>query len=206
MIGKFGLGDDHQSAGRHVQPVNDERTRCLGIFPAHQRIDGRLGSILSRHGEQSCRFVDHGQLAVFVERFHLLIEHLYRLREWFLLSADAVFRRSRAFEYRWRQHPVQYRLALAVAGRIELQVVADFLLGAFSPPEHRHLQRLVAVLVGILQQFRFAALAASGWRHHLQGSNPARSYRRLWILLQGFISENLQQILAFPLLVQHSEL
>ena len=206
MIGKFGLGDDHQSAGRHVQPVDDERTGCLGIFPVHQRIDRWLGSILSRYGEQSCRFVDHGQLAVFVERFHLLIEHLCRLREWFLLSAEAVFRRSRAFEYRWRQHPVQYRLALAVAGRIELQVVADFLLGAFSPPEHRHLQRLVAVLVGILQQFRFAALAASGWRHHLQGSNPARSYRRLRILLQGFISENLQQILAFPLLVQHSEL
>ena len=150
--------------------------------------------------------MDHGQLAVFVERFHLLIEHLYLLSERSLLPTDAVFCRCRAFEYRWRQHPVEDGLALAVAGRIELQVVADFLLRAFSPPEHSHLQRLVAVLVGILQQFRFAALAASGWRHHLQGCNPARSYRRLRILLQGFISENLQQILAFPLLVQHSEL
>ena len=206
MIGKFGLGDDHQSAGRHVQPVNDERTGSLGIFPSHQRIDRWLGSVLSRYREQSCRFVDHGQLAVFVERFHLLIEHLYLLREWSLLSADAVFCRCRAFEYRWRQHPMQYRLALAVAGWIELQVVTDFLLRAFSPPEHSHLQRFVTMLVGILQQFRFAALAAPGWRHHLQGSNPARSYRRLRILLQGFISENLQQILAFSLLVQHSEL
>ena len=101
---------------------------------------------------------------------------------------------------------MQYRLTLAVAGWIELQVVTDFLLRAFSPPEHSHLQRFVTMLVGILQQFRFAALAAPGWRHHLQGSNPARSYRRLRILLQGFISENLQQILAFSLLVQHSEL
>ena len=67
MIGKFGLGDDHQSAGRHVQPVNDERTGSLGIFPSHQRIDRWLGSVLSRYREQSCRFVDHGQLAVFVE-------------------------------------------------------------------------------------------------------------------------------------------
>ena len=101
---------------------------------------------------------------------------------------------------------MQYRLALAVAGRIELQVVTDFLLRAFSPPEHSHLQRFVTMLVGILQQFRFAALAAPGWRHHLQGCNPARGYRRLRILLQGFFSENLQQILALPLLVQHSEL
>ena len=51
MIGKFGLGDDHQSAGRHVQPVNDERTGSLGIFPSHQRIDRWLGSVLSRYRE-----------------------------------------------------------------------------------------------------------------------------------------------------------
>lgn len=39
MIGKIGLGNQQHAAGRHVQPVNDERTGSLRIFAAHQRID-----------------------------------------------------------------------------------------------------------------------------------------------------------------------
>ncbi len=102
------------------------------------------------------------------------------------------------------QHPMQYRLAFAIAGRINCQVMANFLLRTFAPPEHRHLQRLVTMQVSILQQFRFAALATSGRRHHLQGSYSARCKGGLRIIPEGCIPENLQQVLRLAFMILHA--
>ena len=51
MIGKLGLGNNHQSACCHVQTMDDERTGSFLIFPAHQSVDGRLGCIFPRNRE-----------------------------------------------------------------------------------------------------------------------------------------------------------
>ncbi len=192
MIGKLGLGNNHQSAGCHVQTMDDERTCCLWIFPPHDANRPMAGHA-SFPGTESNprRLVDNGQLVIFVEAFPPAMTFFGMFRYQMTLS---------------RQHPMQYRLALAIAGRIELQMMANFLFRTFSPPEHRHLQRLVTMLVSILQQLRFAALATSGWRHHLQGCYSARSNGRLRIIPEGCISENLQQILAFSFMIQHAEL
>ena len=67
------------------------------------------------------------------------------------------------------QHPLQDGLALAVAGRIEVQVMAYFFLRTFSPPEHGHLQRTITVAVGILQQLGCAAVASPSRRNAVRG-------------------------------------
>ena len=101
---------------------------------------------------------------------------------------------------------MQYRLAFAIAGRIELQMMANLLLRTFAPPEHCHLQRLVTMQVSILQQFRFAAFATSGWRHHLQRSYSARCKGGLRIIPEGCIPENLLQVLHLAFMILHAEL
>ena len=101
---------------------------------------------------------------------------------------------------------MQYRLAFAIAGWIELQVMANLFLRTFAPPEHGHLQRLVTMLVSILQQFRFAAFATSGRRHHLQSCYSARCNSGLRIIPEGCISENLQQVFALTFMILHVEL
>ena len=73
MIGKLGLGNNHQSACSHVQTMDDERTGSFLVLPAHQSVDGRLGCIFPGNGEQSFGLIDDSQLAVFVKRFHLII-------------------------------------------------------------------------------------------------------------------------------------
>ena len=60
MIGKLSLGNDHQTAGRHVEAMNDEWTRRLRELLTCPRIDGWLLRILSRHGEHTFRLVDDG--------------------------------------------------------------------------------------------------------------------------------------------------
>ena len=73
MIGKFGLGNQQHSAGRHVQPVNDERTGSFGIFPSHQRIDRRLGFIFPRHRQQTFGLMDDRNFSILIKCFHLII-------------------------------------------------------------------------------------------------------------------------------------
>ena len=170
MIGKLGLGNHHQSAGRHVEPMNDERSCGLGHSAPHDGIH-RLGSVLSWNRQHSCRLAYYGYLLIFVDSLQLRL----------------VFFRPRTGGL--GQHPLQDGLALAVAGRIEVQVVAYFLLRTFSPPEHGHLQRTITVAVGILQQLGLAAFsAASRWN------------------LGCRVLENLQEILAIALWVEHTEL
>ena len=66
--------------------------------------------------------------------------------------------------------------------------MSDFFFRTLSPPEHRHLQRLVAMLVSVLQEFRLAAFSTSGrWN------------------LNRLVLENLQQILGFSFRIQHLE-
>ena len=70
MIGKLGLGNHHQSAGRHVEPMNDERSCGLGHSAPHDGIH-RLGSVLSWNRQHSCRLAYYGYLLIFVDSLQL---------------------------------------------------------------------------------------------------------------------------------------
>ena len=170
MIGKLGLGNHHQSAGRHVEPMNDERSCGLGHSAPHDGIH-RLSSVLSWNRQHSSGLAYYGYLLIFVDS----------------LQFRPVFFRPRAGGL--GQHPLQDGLALAVAGRIEAQMMANFLLRTLSPPKHGHLQRPITMAVSILQQLGLTAFTASSrWN------------------LGSRVLENLQEILALALWVEHTEL
>lgn len=73
VIGKFCLGDDQQSACRHVQSVYDERSFSLWVLFPSPRIDGRLLGIFSRNGEQAFWLVDDGKFPIVVQNLHLIV-------------------------------------------------------------------------------------------------------------------------------------
>ena len=67
VVGRHGLGDDHQPTGVHVEAVDDERRRGIGEAAAHEA-QHTLAPALAWNGEQSGGFAHHADVGVVVER------------------------------------------------------------------------------------------------------------------------------------------
>src|SRR3712207_4306437 len=63
------------------------------------------------------------------------------------------------------KHEPQDGFALAVAGRIVMEVMTNFVFRAFAPPKHGHLHGTKVVGESVLQQFGLTTFAASGRRN-----------------------------------------
>ena len=146
MVGLTRLGHNQQAGRSHVQPMGQHGRRTAA---QHEREHRRLAA-LARHTEHARRFTDNGHGTVLV--------------------ADVKCRGSRCRQRRVRsnvqspQHMGENGLALALASRVVVQVVAYLLLGRASPPELRHAERPQPLAVGILQQLRRTAVAGTARR------------------------------------------
>ena len=100
-------------------------------------------------GQHATGLVDHQEPLVLVDglQFHALESQ--RLGVW--------------VDVQPLQHPGQDGLALATAGRVVVQMMAQLGPGCRTPPELSHADRFQPLLIGILQQFRSTAVARTTW-------------------------------------------